>query len=185
MHNQLSTYTTVFLVIVSFATTACERGTDSTAAALTGPSALASTSLRAEPAVISAEFQSSPACRTDAPFDARLNVTLRPSHEVFIRRFVFEFVDPLGRTAVPLVFAGPIEVNNSVVLPIPLPTTHPIPFPGETRMSSVVSQGAFFKVPFRLRFDCGVPARGTLFVSVETADDRGRVEVSRASAEIR
>ena len=52
-------------------------------------------------------------------------------------------------------------------------------------MSNVmVPAGGFFTAPFRLQFDCGVTARGTLFVSVEAADGDGTVEVSRVSVRI-
>jgi len=35
-----------------------------------------------------------------------------------------------------------------------------------------------------LQFDCGVPAQGTLFVSVDTADTDGTVVVLRTSTHI-
>lgn len=104
---------------------------------------------------------------------------------MFVRRFGFDFLDRFGRRVRPLVFPGRVVVNNGVVPPIPLPTTHPIPFPGEARMSTVVAEaGAFFKFPFELQFDCGTAARGTLFVSVETADERGTMEVSHIRAQV-
>jgi hypothetical protein len=77
------------------------------------------------------------------------------------------------------------HIETGVVPPIPLPTTHPIPFPGEARMSSVVAQaGGFLRFPFRLEFDCGENARGTLLISVETADEHGATHVSQIRAQI-
>jgi hypothetical protein len=50
--------------------------------------------------------------------------------------------------------------------------------------TAVVPAGAHFVAPFRLQFDCGVRAGGTLVVSVETADRQGAVEVSSSSVRI-
>jgi hypothetical protein len=186
MRNQLSTCAAAFLLLASFAATACDRETDITTSAIAGPSALAAASLTAEPAVVSAEPRPGYSCGTGVAFDLSLAFTLRSRDNVFLRGFGFEFLDPFGRRVRPFVFPGPIEVNNSVVPPIPLPTTHPVPFPGEAKMTSVAARpGTFFRVPVRLQFDCDVSARGTLLVSAETADERGTVAVSRVSAEIR
>jgi hypothetical protein len=190
MHKRVTTYASAFLLLASFAATACNGDSGPAAVSPTGPTAFAAggatSSVTADPTVISAEFQATGACRAEAPFDARLNVTVAPTQDLFVRRFGFEFLDRFGRRALPLAFPGTIELNNSVLLPVSLPTTHPIPFPGQVPLSSIgVQAGGFFRLPFRLRFDCGVPARGTLFVSVETADRRGTVDVSRITAQIR
>ena len=190
MHKRVTTHASAFLLLASFGATACTSDSGPAAANVTGPSAFAAgaatSSVTAHPNVITAEFQATATCRAEAPFDARLNVTVAPIQDLFVRRFGFEFLDGFGRRAVPLAFPGTIESSNSVLLPVSLPTTHPIPFPGQVPLSSVAVQaGGFFRLPFRLRFDCGVPARGTLFVSVETADRRGTVDVSRITAQIR
>jgi hypothetical protein len=189
MDKRVSAYAPVFLVLTSFATIACNGDNDATTASLTGPSAFVAgaqlVAFTAEPALLGAEFHPTSSCRAPAPFITRMNAVIRPSQDLFIRSFGFDFLDDFGRRVAPLVFLGPIESNNSVLLPIPLPTTHPIPFPGQVPMSSVaVEAGRFLKVPFRLQFDCGVRARGTLFVSVETEDRRGRIDVSRTRAQI-
>jgi hypothetical protein len=189
MHTRMSRYAAIFLVLASSASIACSDDSETAAASITGPSAFAlgsaSASLTAEPAIIAAEFQQSAACRAQPPFDARLAVTIRPTQDLFVRGFGFEFLDQFDRRVLPLVFPGTIEVNNAVLPSIPLPTTHPIPFPGQVPMSSAfLDAGRFFRFPFRLQFNCGVPARGTLFVSVETADRRGMVDVSRIRAQI-
>jgi len=48
----------------------------------------------------------------------------------------------------------------------------------------IVPAGGSFTAPFRLQFDCGVQASGTLIVSVEAADANGTLEVSRVSVQI-
>ena len=50
--------------------------------------------------------------------------------------------------------------------------------------SALVPAGETLTAPFRLQFDCGVPAQGTLFVSVDTADTDGTVVVLRTSTHI-
>jgi hypothetical protein len=172
------------LVLSSFAGVACDSD-DAAAVSPTGPSRFVAGAVSAEPSSVSAEFRARGNCVLDLPFDARINVHVRPQQDVSVRTFGFEFVDLHRRRVRPLVFPGAFELNNTVLLPIPLPTSHPIPFPGEAKMSDTrVPAGAFLNAPFRLQFDCGVPARGTLFVSVETADHRGTVDVSQRSVQI-
>ena len=184
-------YALTLLVLSSFAGVACDSD-EAAAVNPTGPSrfvagavAAASSLVSAQPPSVSAEFRARGNCVRDVPFDARINVHVRPRQDLIVRTIGFEFVDLHGQSVRPLVFPGAFELTNGVLLPIPLPTSHPIPFPGEAKMSATrVPAGAFFNAPFRLQFDCGVPARGTLFVSVETADDRGTVDVSKSSVQI-
>lgn len=189
MHKRVSTYAAVSLVLTSFATIACNDDSDAITASPTAPSAFVAgarlVAFTAEPGIITAELHPTSTCVTHAPFIARVNAILRPGQDLFVRSFGFDFVDDFGRRTVPLVVPGTIELNNSVLLPIPLPTTHPIPFPGQVPMSSVsVPAGRFLKAPFSLQFGCGVRARGTLFVSVETEDRRGRIDVSQTRVQI-
>jgi hypothetical protein len=172
------------LVLGSLAAVACDSD-DAADASFTGPSRFVAGGVATEPSSVSAEFRAGATCVGDMPFDARINVNVRPQQDVIVRAIGFEFAAAHGGRVRPLVFPGAFELNNSVLLPIPLPTSHPIPFPGEVKMSdTLVPAGAFFKAPFRLQFDCGVPARGTLFVAVETANRGGTVDVSHSSVQI-
>jgi len=172
--------------MASCAASACD--TDYIAdASLTGPSTTGRfvAILTVEPASLTAVSRASSTCRADAPFDVRVNVNVRARRDLFIHDIGFEFVDPSNRRVLPIPYPVTTEVKDSVLLPVPLPTTHPIPFPGEATMANVpVPAGGTLTTPFRLQFDCGVPARGTLFVSVETADADGTVVVVRTSAQI-
>jgi hypothetical protein len=184
MVRRAPAYALTLLVLSSFAVVACDSDS-AVDVSPTGPSRFVAGAVTTEPSPVSAEFRARGNCVRDMPFDARINVHVRPRQEVIVQTFGFEFVDSHRRRVRPLVFPGAFELNNSVLLPIPLPTSHPIPFPGEAKMSDTrVPAGAFLNAPFRLQFDCGVPARGTLFVSVETADRRGTVDVSRSSVQI-
>ena len=85
----------------------------------------------------------------------------------------------LASFAAPVVATAerPADVTlQGVIHDVDRATTRDLPFS--------VPAGAFFKAPFRLQFDCGVPAQGTLFVSVETADGRDTVDVSQSSVQI-
>ena len=185
MRSRASTYVLLFLLMASCAASACDTD-DTAAASLTGPStdgrfvAL----LTVGPAVLAAESGVSTSCRTAAPFDVLVNVNVRARQDLFIRRVGFEFVDPSNRRVLPIPFPVTTQVS-SVLPPVPVPTTHPVPFPGEASMSNaLVPAGGTLTAPFRLQFDCGVPARGTLFVSIDTADADGTVVVVRTSAHI-
>lgn len=197
MRKRAATYATALFMLASFAAIGCNGNGDASGAGLsglTGPSAFAVASVTAEPATMAPEFQSTSGCRGQAPFGVRLHVCIRARHDVFIRGIGFEFFDRSGRRVLPSAFpTQTIDVKDSIQpaipLPtspaIPLPTSPAIPFPGQVPMSDVlVRAGAFSKFPFRLHFDCGVPARGTLYVAVAAADRRGASDVSRISARI-
>jgi hypothetical protein len=136
--------------------------------------------------VIGPQFRPNSSCHGDQPFDANITINVRSQGEVFVRSFGFEFVDPIGRHASPFILPGAvIDPTSSVLPPIPLPTSSPIPFPGQVTLSSVqVPPSAVRSFPFRLQFDCGVSAPGTLFVSVETTNARGAVDVARIRAQV-
>lgn len=184
MAGRASAYALTLLVFTSLAGVACDSD-DTVDATLTGPSRFVAGGIVAEPPSVAAEFRARANCVGDMPFDARINVNVRPHQDLIVRAIGFEFVALHGRRVRPLVFPGAFELNNAVLLPIPLPASHPIPFAGEVKMSDpLVPGGAFFKAPFRLQFECGVPARGTLFVAVETATRSGTIDVSHINVQI-
>lgn len=197
MGQRAATYASAFLMLASFAASACNDSGDASGAGLsglTGPSGFAIASVTAEPRTIAPRFHFNPGCREQAPFEVTLDVCVRARHDAFVRGVGFEFFDRFGRRVLPLaVPVHAVDARNSILPPIPLPTTSPIPFPtspaipfpGQVPMSDVlVPAGAFLKFPFRVHFDCGTLSRGTLFVSVTTADRRGTSDVSRVSAHV-
>jgi len=184
MHSRASTYALTFLLIASCAVSACD--TDNTADAnLTGPSTSGRfvATVTAMPAVVAPASRTSLNCKADS-FDVRVNVNVRATQDLFIRDITFSLVDPSNQRVLPIPFPVTDEVNNSVSS-VSVATTHPIPFPGEASMSSVlVPAGESLTAPFRLQFDCGVTVRGTLFVAVRAADADGTAQVSRVSVRI-
>ena len=186
MHSRASTYALTFLLMASGAASACDSS-DIADASLTGPTTSGRfvAILTVGPAILAAGSRGFTSCRTGAPFDVMVNVNVRARQDLFIRRVGFEFVDPSNHRVLPIPFPVTTEVKSSVLLPVPVPTTHPIPFPGEASMSNaLVPAGGTLIAPFRLQFDCGVPPHGTLFASVDTADADGSVLVVRTSAQI-
>ena len=186
MHSRASTYVLTFLLMASGAAGACDTD-DIADASLTGPSTNGRfvAILTVGPTILAAESSGFTSCRAGTPFDVMVNINVRTRQDLFIRSVGFEFVDPSNRRVLPIPFPVTTEVKSSVLLPVPVPTTHPIPFPGEASMSNaLVPAGGTLTAPFRLQFDCGVPARGTLFASVNTADADGTVVVVRTSAHI-
>jgi hypothetical protein len=171
--------------MASCAASACDTD-ETTDANVTGPSTTGRfvASVTALPAVVAPVSRTSVNCKVDSSFDVRVNVNVRAAQEVFIRSFTFELVDPSNQRVLPIPFPVTTVVNSSVTS-VSVPTTHPVPFPGEASMSNVpVPAGGSFTAPFRLEFDCGVTARGTLFVGVQAADADGMVQVSRVSVRI-
>jgi hypothetical protein len=184
MTGRASTYARMALVLGSLGGVACDLD-DAVDANPTGPSRFVGSGVTAWPSSVSAEFHPTANCPRDMPFHTRINVHVQPPEDVRLRLIGFEFVPRHGRRVRPWVFPDAFQLNNSVLLLLPVQTTHPISFPGEVKMSdTLVPAGASFTAPFRLQFDCGVPARGTLFVSVETASQRGTVDVARSSVPI-
>ena len=186
MHGRASTYALTFLLMASGAASACDSS-DIADASLTGPTTSGRfvAILTVGPAILAAGSRGFTSCRTGAPFDVMVNVNVRARQDLFIRRVGFEFVDPSNHRVLPIPFPVTTEVKSSVLLPVPVPTTHPIPFPGEASMSNaLVPAGGTLIAPFRLQFDCGVPPHGTLFASVDTSDADGSVLVVRTSAQI-
>ena len=177
MHSRGSTYALTFLLMASGAASGCDSG-DIADASLTGPSTTGRfvAILTVGPAILAVESRANTSCSTTAPFNVMVNVSVRATQDLFVRRVGFEFVDPSNRRVLPI----PFPVTTA-----PVPTTHPIPFPGEASMSNaLVPAGGTLTAPFRLQFECGVPARGTLLASVDTADADGSVLVVRTSAQI-
>jgi len=172
MHNRASTYALTFLLMASCAASACDANNVN----VTGPTGTSVAVLTVGPTVIAAGTHASTSCRTETPFDAVVTVNVRARRDLFVRNVGFEFIDPAHRRVLPIPFP---------VTSLPLPTTSPVPFPGEATMSSdLVRAGETVTAPFRLQFECGVPASGTLFVSVDTADQDGTVVVLRTTTHI-
>jgi hypothetical protein len=66
-----------------------------------------------------------------------------------------------------------------------MPGTSPIPIPGTSLFDGrLISPGFSRTFPFLLQFDCGIPAFGTLFVIVDTADRHGRSDVKRVNIDL-
>lgn len=144
----------------------------------TAPGAISSaSSLRAEPLNVVPEFFPSILCPTFAPFGARLSLVFGATRDVFIQNLGFSFLDRFGQTFVPTIVTG-----SSL---IPVPNSSPVPLPNSSPLNGVMlPAGTAQTQPVFLQFGCGVPAAGTLSISLTTADRRGAIEISRTSVRI-
>jgi hypothetical protein len=124
----------------------------------TGPSGIDSASLAVEPtsATAFAEPVGGSICPSVAPFNVRfgLSVTTTDWSSVIITGITAQFTDASGARApqVTLPAPGPTPVFGSAMPP-----------PGSARM-----------FPLSVGVGCGTDIRGTLIVTVETSDRRGR-----------
>lgn len=173
MNLRISAFARAVIVGLSIGASACE---DSSTMLRTGPTAAAPFQARlvsVEPATIVPEFLPSPLCRTLPPFRTQFNLAVHTDRNLFLRRFRFELRDPSGRRALPL------AVPTSV--PLAMPTSPAVPIPGTLPFHGAAVSPPFSIIGLLLTFDCGIPAEGTLFIDVETADQDGIPDVSRVS----
>lgn len=140
----------------------------------------------AEPATLVPQFIPDQVCHLSPPFLAFINLTFGSDFELFLERVRFNFLDKSGGQAVPTVTVIPsLHSSLPTFTPVPIPSTLTIPTPGIFSFGSVVvTAGRRRTDAFSLRFGCGVPADGTLFVVVETTDSHGRKDHSRTSVRI-
>jgi hypothetical protein len=144
-----------------------------------------STSITAEPSTIAPQFVSDPFCAGAQPFSATLNLTIDSAAELFLQRIGFQFIDRFGNSSLPSVL--PIPSMAGVfpsAAPIPIPSQPPGQPPGQIAFGGQTVVTGARTDAFRLGFDCGVPAAGTLFIVVESSDTRGETNVARTSARI-
>jgi hypothetical protein len=186
MYARFSNYVTVFLVSVSTVTAACSDNASPTA-----PAPRESPVVTAEPLTVDPEFLPNPFCPTRPPFGVRLTVIVRAGQDLIVRGMRFDFIDRSGDAQIPLVIpiplnsSGPVTIPSSMPVPIPgsspipIPSSPPLPIPGFSPLDGVLVTGGSLRAPFFVQFGCDVPAAGTLFISVDTADRRGTANTSR------
>jgi hypothetical protein len=140
----------------------------------------------AEPATLVPRFIPDQLCHLSPPFLAFINLTFGSDFELFLERVRFNFLDKSGGQAIPTVTVIPSIHSSLPTSTLPIPSTFPIPTaPGIfTFGSAVVTAGHRRTDAFSLRFGCGVPADGTLFIIVDTTDGRGKRDHSRTSVRI-
>jgi hypothetical protein len=166
-------------------------GCDHPPSAATAPTAVVASvttaaSVMVEPATLRAEVVSANACAGGPAFGTRLIVVISTNGILILRGLRFGFTDRGGLTSLPRVTpihaASPFSVAVSTIPPpnpipmpgiAPLPTTPPIPLPG-----SGDAAGTSQRLPFFLRFDCGVRAEGMLSVMTDVGRPSGTIETS-------
>lgn len=185
-------YAPLFLISAFLITSACSDRNDTSP---TAPSVMESFGLTAEPLTIAPELLSAPFCGSWPPFRAPVTVIVRGRRDLIVRRLGFDFTDRFGRRSVPATIrplsgsSGATAIPNSSPVPFPspatLPSSSPIPIPGSSPFDGLrLSGAASHRLPFSLEFGCGVPAAGTLSVSIEATDERGASGTSQVNVRI-
>lgn len=175
MNASFSKYVSVLLFPALVFIAAC---TDSEQGGLTSPTLVTSSLITAEPLSVTPEFLAGSFCSGHPPFRVRLVLSVGGAHQDVPRQLRFEFTDRFGGLAIPLVVpvatgsSGFGSIPTSLPMPLPTPTpipgTSPIPIPGPSASGGLgVPAGGPRTFPVHVEFGCGVPAAGTLVVTVQ------------------
>lgn len=149
-----------------------------------------SVSLKAEPNALQAEMLHDNGCNSFRPFGVGLTLVLNARERFILRRLIFRFRDQAGVDFFPDVFPSSsalVAAPTSSTLPslgtgfpssspVPIPGATVIPLPGNTSMHGLfVNAGSSPRLPYFLRFGCGVRPHGMLTIDADFADGEGRL----------
>jgi len=143
-------------------------------------------SLKAEPSIVRPDFlPPSAACRDHPAFRTRFVLIVGGLGGVTMDGLHASFVDGFGVSVVPTVlasavFAGTTPASSGV--PVPLPTSGPIPFPMTGPVP--IPEAGTRQGPVALQFGCHVRPHGTIFVTAQTRDGRGRSSDQRLAVAV-
>lgn len=181
--REIFRWAAAFVLPAALLTASC-----ATNAGVTVPGSIQSTLVTAEPAAITPQFVIDPFCHVAQPFFALVDLTVSSATDLFLQRIQFDLVDRFGNRAVPTVSAIPIpglRTSNPTFTSIPMPASSPIPIPGQVSFSGQqIASGQAQTGSFSVLFDCGVPAAGTLSITVESRNGQGAADVSRTSVRV-
>ena len=176
-------WASAFVLPIALLTASCDTNWN-----VTVPGSIQSTLVSVQPPAVAPQFFADPFCLGNQPFVAVVGVTVSPTTDLFLQRIGFELVDRFGGRSVPAVTPIPIpemRTTTPVSTPVPVPGFQPIPGAGQISFGGQqIVSGQSRTDSFSLRFDCGVPAAGTLFFTVESTNRQGTRHVSRASVRI-
>jgi hypothetical protein len=198
MDRRFSQYLPLLLIPAIAVIAACD---DAEPVSPTAPVAVESALITAEPVTATPEFLTGSFCPAGPPFGLRLVITVGGALDIVVRQLRFDFTDRFGGMAVPLVTpipaapsrsiptSMPVPIPGSTAIPsspvIPIPGSSPIPIPGSSPIENVrIPSGFPTTLPLFLEFGCGVPAAGTLVISVDTTDARGTSGTSRVRVRV-
>lgn len=183
MHARLFT---VAVVALSICAARCDdNGGAGLSTRLVGPNSMHPRLVSVEPATLRPEFLTGAPCRGFRPFRTRFNLFVHADRDLVLRGLRFHFDDRAGGRAHPLPI--PTTVTAPTIpdsVPLALPSSAPIPIPGTLTFHGVMVAPGVNALGLAVHFDCGVPAEGTLSISVETTDGDGARDVSRVSVRV-
>jgi hypothetical protein len=178
MHALFPKYIPGAILLVMLAATACS---DDNPVDVTAPTAAPSLSLTAEPAVVTPEFLPPIGLCTAPSFRTQFVVVLGGTGGVAVTGLFVNFNDFLGFAAVPTVIPAAqfrtTTQTSAARIPVPFPASGP-------NDGLSVPTGVPQRIPVTLLFGCHVRPRGTIIVSADTRDNRGRKGTSRFSVQV-
>jgi hypothetical protein len=184
MHVRMSAFATAVVAVLSFGGAGCDDNSlnDAPPRLVTAPGPFHSRFVSVQPATVRPEFFSDQNCRG---FRTRFNLFVHADRDLVLREVRFHFDGRSGGRAhpvpIPTTMTGPTIPNT---MPLALPSSAPIPIPGTLPFHGVIASSGVSGLGIVLNFDCGVPAQGTLSISVETADRDGAPNVSQVSVPV-
>jgi hypothetical protein len=194
MSTRICKYVPRFILFASLGIAGCSNdGVSLSTASLTGPAPATSGIVTVEPRTIRPDFLPRSFCHTPPAFQTRFTLVVSAVDDLTVRGVSFEFLDRFGRRSFPTLIPSSSPIPIPGTSPIPTPGTSPIPTPGTSPITTpgfspfdsvLVLPGTSHLFPFLLQFDCGIPAFGTLFVIVDTADRHGRSDVRRVNIDL-
>ena len=185
MHIRVSTVAPAFLVALSLNASGCDDNGTALQTGLNAPSPFQARLVSVEPSVIAPELLASSSCVVLPSFRTRFGLVVRTDRDVFLRQLRFEFLDRTGRRSLPTAIPTSITgASGRSSMPVSIPTSPAIPIPGTLPFHGVTVSPPFSTLELLLQFACGVPAEGTLLISVDTADRDGVVDVSQVSVRV-
>jgi hypothetical protein len=192
MDARFPKYVPFVLVSVVVGVAACGQSNATSPTTPTAPDAVVTASLTAEPSTVTPEFLPITFCPAQPAFRTRIVVIVSGGSDVILWRLRFGFTDRFGVNTLPigtssLTTSFP-SIPNSMPVPIPgvmnIPHSTPIPIPGSPSIDGVLLTGGFHRVPMSLEFGCGVRPGGTLNITADVSDRRGRQGTSEVSVKI-
>ena len=172
----------IFLILALVHTAACDhaRNTGAAPTAIEATAMSASSVISSEPATLRPETLPTNSCVGGPAFGTRLVVIVSADGTVIVRGLRFRFTDRFGVVALPHVTSipGSSPLTDAIVTipplgPIPMPgvapmPTAPLPLPGSGPMDDATFLAATsHRLPFFLRFGCGVAPQGMLTVMID------------------
>ena len=187
MSQQFPTSALSLLLCASALTIACDR----TAVSVTtpAPSMALSSSFEAEPGTVRPEFYYQDTCHGRPSFGFGFTIVIGSDHDIVLSGLRVGFHDRFGGSFFPQIMptpgSGSTIIPSAGPIPLPgiaaIPGASPIPFAGREPVHGLlVPGGRPGRLPYFVKFGCGINPFGTLTLSADVMDMKGQSRTSQA-----